>query len=269
MRRRPVNNPRRTQRGRKVFPVMPVSALSDIIQSARLEYFQVLLIESAGLFWIFAEICILFGVRAGRRYIECGDFDTLHLRKTLPWALAFFVLSTGLLGRHFLGVPFYRQVGQLAISGGDSALREALLAHVSAQRTHYTVWASFVTTWVVLEACIVYNGWRGYCSLRAVFAGPQKPIRPASVCVLAFVGAAIIGSLVPSGLAFATEPAVEGIQRMIHEAQASNALYRNALYLYLRLAGVAWILVEWFAAVVLWRSFRLMRSVLREGRPRA
>jgi hypothetical protein len=41
--------------------------------------------------------------------------------------------------------------------------------------------------------------------------------------------------------------------------------YRNALYLYLRLAGVVWICVEWIAAALLWRAHSLFCRTLRTG----
>jgi hypothetical protein len=37
-----------------------------------------------------------------------------------------------------------------------------------------------------------------------------------------------------------------------------DPLVWNAMYLYLRMAGVVWIAAEWIAAVVLWRTYRLL-----------
>lgn len=49
--------------------------------------------------------------------------------------------------------------------------------------------------------------------------------------------------------------------------QASDLdAYRNAMYLLLRLSGLAWIAVESIAAVILWRAyFVLRRAVRRKG----
>ncbi|MFP4502989.1 MAG: hypothetical protein ACLFTT_18500 [Candidatus Hydrogenedentota bacterium] len=46
----------------------------------------------------------------------------------------------------------------------------------------------------------------------------------------------------------------------MRHAHAEDAVYRNALYLYLRMAGVAWIAVEWMAAVILWRAYRVVKA---------
>jgi hypothetical protein len=48
-------------------------------------------------------------------------------------------------------------------------------------------------------------------------------------------------------------------------AREAGAVYRNALYLYLRLAGVAWITVEWVAAFLVWRVYGLARAAVRGG----
>jgi len=61
--------------------------------------------------------------------------------------------------------------------------------------------------------------------------------------------------------------AVDQVDAMdaIRQAEADDVLTRNAVYLFLRLAGVVWIAVEWFAALALWRIYRLLRRSLREG----
>jgi hypothetical protein len=53
----------------------------------------------------------------------------------------------------------------------------------------------------------------------------------------------------------------ERIIAALDAAQQADAVYANALLLYLRLAGVIWIAVEWVAAVILWRAYRLLRHV--------
>ena len=62
-------------------------------------------------------------------------------------------------------------------------------------------------------------------------------------------------SLCVAGAASAEEGSLLAALR---ETQAANAVYHNALYLYLRLAGMVWIAVEAVAAVVLWRAYRLL-----------
>lgn len=49
---------------------------------------------------------------------------------------------------------------------------------------------------------------------------------------------------------------------LLQEALAENQLYRNAVYLFLRLASGAWIAVEWVAAFLLWRAYRLLANAV-------
>lgn len=56
-----------------------------------------------------------------------------------------------------------------------------------------------------------------------------------------------------------------GLYQLLQEAQLQDAPYRNAVYLYLRVAGVVWVAVEWLAAIILWRAYRLLtRAVKRQ-----
>jgi hypothetical protein len=323
-------------------------AVSSVVQSVRAEYYRILIIESAGLFWIFAELWIIFAVRAGRRILGQDGGSRfaaptlqlqLRLRQALPWVVLFLVFSAVLMGRHFMKVPLDHQLEQMASSGGNRDLQEAVRGYASAERTHYAIWALFVTIWVVLEACIVYNGWQGYRRLRALLAAPDRRPISASTNMLIFVAGALVGLLVPLRFAYGEEisrpfgkpdgallcdntvfghartspplkggrgdvwllPEAAAVQKetsplppfkgglsgtkpsdlpidvraprtfsaMITEAHASNAVYRNALYLYLRLAGVIWIAVEWLAAYVLWKSFRLISAAVRRAEAQA
>jgi len=56
-------------------------------------------------------------------------------------------------------------------------------------------------------------------------------------------------------------------QAVIQQPILDDAPYRNAMYLYLRLAGVVWIAVEWTAAFLLWRAYRLLTSLTPSERP--
>jgi hypothetical protein len=53
------------------------------------------------------------------------------------------------------------------------------------------------------------------------------------------------------------------VRAAVDEARAADAVYRNALYLYLRLAGVGWVTVEWIAAILMWRGYRLLAMTAR------
>lgn len=62
-------------------------------------------------------------------------------------------------------------------------------------------------------------------------------------------------------VALATSPALE----MLKAAYAADAPYRNAIYLWLRIAGILWITVEWVAGIVLWRAWVHLRRAAREA----
>jgi hypothetical protein len=214
-------------------------------------------------------------VRTGRWYIEhpacLGSFSRVRfeLRRAPGWAVLFLILSAALIGRHFLHAPLHQQLEGIMLSGDNLALRDAAEKYVSAERTHYVVWASFVTVWVILESCIVYNGWRGYRRLRALIAARSEQPLLVSARLLLLATGALASLLVPIGFAYGAELDPEAVRGVISGAYASNAAYRNALYLYLRLAGVVWITVEWIAAFVLWRSFRLISEAVRRAEAQA
>ena len=65
----------------------------------------------------------------------------------------------------------------------------------------------------------------------------------------------------PSGT---DDAALEALQ----QAHAGDILYRNAVYLYLRLAGIVWVAVEWAAALLLWRAYRILRAAATAGAQR-
>jgi hypothetical protein len=63
-------------------------------------------------------------------------------------------------------------------------------------------------------------------------------------------------------------PESMGLDRQIldqlYEVSRLDANCSNALYLFLRVAGVFWILVEWIAAWVLYRTYKMASRRLRE-----
>ncbi|MFP4502988.1 MAG: hypothetical protein ACLFTT_18495 [Candidatus Hydrogenedentota bacterium] len=137
---------------------------------ARGMFFRQVLIESAGLFWIGAEVAILFGVLLARRHLAKHAHEP-HLRFTAQdwWCgglllAGFLVLAGVVIGRHGVLVQPHHLIAQ-----GASPAPEALAACYEARhREHLVVWAGFVTLWVLLEAVIVYHGWRAYRVLRRV-----------------------------------------------------------------------------------------------------
>ncbi|HNR30681.1 MAG TPA: hypothetical protein PKI11_07310 [Candidatus Hydrogenedentes bacterium] len=80
---------------------------------------------------------------------------------------------------------------------------------------------------------------------------------------LCLVGAAVFLMV---GVIAAGDAAAQGnILAALQEAEGDVAPYRNALYLYLRVAGVVWIAVEWVAAIILWHAYRFLRAAQRTG----
>jgi hypothetical protein len=61
-------------------------------------------------------------------------------------------------------------------------------------------------------------------------------------------------------------PDPEKLLATLREARAADTVYRNALYLYLRLAGIVWVAAEWIAAVLVWRGYRLLAAAARDGK---
>jgi hypothetical protein len=150
-------------------------ALSEAIRYAQSDHARNLIIESAGLFWIFAELLILLAVIAGRRYLE-----TVPLPNRFAWTRAltlravafgviFFALCAVTYGRHLLWPP-------LAELLRTRALDSNAIYMLSRQRTHQhlALWGAFVTGWVVLECLIVWHGWRGYRRLRELLEARQS-----------------------------------------------------------------------------------------------
>ena len=203
-------------------------------------------LESAGLFWIGAELAILFVMMAARRHVQTRPLpprlELRHGDKRLAraWCFAFLFFAAIVLGRHV--------VNALAPLPQDAT---TLL--IDRVRVHLAVWSGFITAWVVLEVAIVYQGLRGYLALKALI-GPaaSKTARPAKPSAAMLCLAVVF-------LLHAAAPA----QMLLAEARIANQVYYNAMYLYLRLAGVVWILAEWVAALILWRAYVLIASAAR------
>jgi len=209
-------------------------------------------VESAGLFWIGAELLILFMVVAGRRHISTEPLPERFVlqinekRRAIIAAVVFTLTAAAVLARHF--APW---------TVDADAAAEVLSDRMHA---HMLVWASFVTVWVLLETLIVYHGWRGYCRLRDLL--PDGGARP-TMSFAAFL-------LIPCAAALFTWPSSaappDAVWRAIRDVNASDQVYWNALYLYLRLAGILWIAVEWWAAVILIKGYRMLaRAVSLRG----
>jgi hypothetical protein len=120
-------------------------------------------IEGAGVFWLAAELGILVLVRAGRRHLETVPLPaTFRLTQRDAPILVFALASTLLLAGLFLSRHVFVEAPT------DLPIAELASAAAQAERAHLAVWSAFVVGWVVLEALIVYHGWRGYRRLVAL-----------------------------------------------------------------------------------------------------
>jgi len=127
------------------------------------------LFEAAGLFWIGAELLILWGVLAGLRYMketpgaaQLMPSDAFR-RSVARWLGAFLLLCAVVLGRHLL-LPSAHGAVTLGLD-----LSTAAAVFASRHSEHLAVWSAFVVAWVLLEGLIVFFGWRGFQQLRKVF----------------------------------------------------------------------------------------------------
>lgn len=71
--------------------------------------------------------------------------------------------------------------------------------------------------------------------------------------------------LLTAGLPAHAVPPEDALHAAHAKAVQYNQPIQNAVYLYLRIAGVIWLGVEWFAAVILFRLHRHLRIMAREA----
>lgn len=207
-------------------------ALARWAEAARWRH---LAIESAGVFWLAAEMVILLLVLWGREHLaRTPTSTTLHLTPRIrDYALGLGLLALALTA---LVIGRFLWAATPALSVADACQREL---------HHILLWAAFVTGWVLYEILIVYHGVRGYQRLRRLLGGaPSPPTRVPAALVLFLLLPAIASCAIAQPLAFETE----------------LTPYRNALYFYLRVAGLVWIAVEWVAVFVLFRTWRLLHA---------
>lgn len=137
---------------------------------ARMEYLRALLIESMGLFWLFAEVTILCAVSVARRHIENGANEAARelfarfLQRWMVWTLCFLALAMLVYGRHLLIAPAHLLLARPAAAPAE--LQQLFLRR---GHEHLAVWSAFIAAWVVLEVLIVYQGWRGFQALSRRF----------------------------------------------------------------------------------------------------
>lgn len=255
---------------------MNAASMEEALSLANRLWSRDLMVETAGLFWIAAELAILYLVLLARFHVEhhprepSPRLTPKFRRRALVWTAGFLVLCLALIARFYLyPLPDMLEAAlRTQASPGDIALLYARWAYA-----HSLIWCAFITLWVVLETAIVYHGRHVYIGLRKALADRHPAGRPppqdtglgsrggsfAPLAVLVVPAAFVILSAEATagrgmGLS-STAPA--NVFLDTHEAFAA---LRNAVGLYLRVAGVVWITVEWTAAFYLWRGYRLLRD---------
>lgn len=145
-------------------------AASDALAYAHRQYHRMLLIEGAGLFWILAELAILFVCICARQRLASRPpvldptLNPTEIRRAARWLILFALGAVGVMGRHWIWPPVRTVLSGMHDSAPSTvAIREIWLARTYA---HSAIWSLFVVLWVALEIAIVIEGWRAYTLLR-------------------------------------------------------------------------------------------------------
>lgn len=138
------------------------------------EFYNQLFVESLGIFWIAAEVAILFSVSVLRRFLLQNSIpNQLRLtakerRRLLFWAILVALLAASTLGRHLVVTPFPTLLVNLDNTLGETFSREVSSIYTRALLTHLAIWSFFITLWIVLEILIVYKGFRVFQHIRVL-----------------------------------------------------------------------------------------------------
>ncbi len=142
----------------------------DPIVGAHGQFVREFFIEVAGVFWIGAEVLILFVVTAALRHFEARPLPpkfaltAREKRRALWWSGGLVLLCVGAFGRHVVVAPIHTALAAL-----ESPLAgEVEAIYFSRAHIHLAVWCLFILTWVVLEAAIVLQGLRVLSRIRGL-----------------------------------------------------------------------------------------------------
>ncbi len=141
------------------------------IETAREQIRSELLIEAAGVFWIAAEVAILFCMTVAVRIFAARPLPSRisltrsDRKRAVLWGLALGLLAASIFGRHLLIAPLPDAFSAIVMAGTDVQARVEQ-AYNARTHIHIALWCSFITAWVLLEIAIVVQGIRSYRSLR-------------------------------------------------------------------------------------------------------
>lgn len=216
---------------------------ADAMSHAQQSFSELLLRDVGGVIWVGAELVILYLVllaqrvtaelpRAGR--LELGAEERARAWR---WSLAWFGLVGVTFGRHLILPP----LASVLPTATDATVGAEYLLRA---QVNTGVWLFYILIWVLLEPAIVWYGIR-------VFAKFRNQIVLATLLLCGIAGSA-----------HALSPAVEAAYWAAHD-QAE--WYRRLQQASLRGAGCVWIAVEWVAAVIILRTYLILRKRLARG----
>lgn len=146
---------------------------ADAIERAHAQFRFELLMEVAGVFWIAAEIAILFGMTIATRILATRpllpgiSLTSAERRQALLWAAGLGVLVVTVFGRHAFIDPLPSAFTAIAETGIN--VREKIArAYAIRTHSHVAIWCLFIAAWVGLECAIVAQGIRAYGRLKGL-----------------------------------------------------------------------------------------------------
>ena len=154
-----------------VYASTGAQAVGASIEAAREQFRMELLIEAAGLFWIAAEVAILFCMTVAVRIFAPRPLPSRialtqrEKKRAVLWGLALGALAASVFGRHLFIAPLPEAFSTIVMAGTDVQARVEQ-AYNARTHIHIALWCSFIFAWVLLEIAIVVLGIRSYRHLR-------------------------------------------------------------------------------------------------------
>lgn len=220
-------------------------------------------VEAAGVFWILAEAAILLAVLHARKDLT-KSMAYMNISRPLAKRIGVWILLLGLilccfriLGL-FMTLPTYVHTD---MSTGHAQLQGAYwfgLHH------HYALWALFVTMWVALEILITYHGsLLAESGFSALGRPPVRDFAALRRILLLVLGISILSGATVTACFLLRSASMGSSGLLLRDYGYRNPIglaieSQQALHLYLRMAGIVWIAVEWIAAAILWKTFRAL-----------
>ncbi len=146
---------------------------AQAIEAAREQFRMEIVIEAAGLFWIAAEVAILFCMTVAVRIFATRPLPARisltqsERKRAVLWGLALGILAAAIFARHLLIAPLPEAFSTIVMAGTDVQARVEQ-AYNARTHIHIALWCGFIFAWVLLEIAIVVQGIRSYRCLRGL-----------------------------------------------------------------------------------------------------